>query len=177
MASLGITDEDIKKYGQSLLPTLMAAQSTLTDSSSTEDGGDVPLRPVPTKVLAAGMCACARVHGLQNCTAAMVNLPADEQYLGSRVRKVIRNDHRQARSCRHTATLAMLRDVRTGSTATPSVSSSTAQGDDATAQQGRPLKFTADARVQMKQLLDDYNRLTDELTLSVRGSNAAVVQT
>jgi hypothetical protein len=65
MASLGITDEDIKKYGQSLLPTLMAAQGTVTDSSSTEDGGDVPLRPVSTKVLAAGVCACARVHSIQ----------------------------------------------------------------------------------------------------------------
>lgn len=104
----------------------------------------------------------------------MLNLPADEHYLGSRVRKVIRNDHRQVRSSRHTATLAMLRDVCTGSTATPSVSSSTAQDGDATE---RPLKFTADARVQMKQLLDDYNRLTDELTSSVRGSNAPVAQT
>jgi hypothetical protein len=107
----------------------------------------------------------------------MINLPTDEQYLSSRVRKVIRNDHRQARSSRHTATLAMLRDVRTGSTATPSVSSSTAQGDDAAAQQERPLKFTADARAKMKQLLDDYNRLTDELTSSVRGSSAPIAQT
>lgn len=78
MASLGITDEDIAKYGQSLLPNLMAAQSTLMDGSSTEDGAgsdDMPLRPVPTKVLTAGVFACAHVHCMQTVQRSCLTYP------------------------------------------------------------------------------------------------------